>query len=152
MNTEERRDHNGVVRELKDTETQLRWANKRIEELEQARRRVPNDDGGPGREDTYWLRTKLQAAIQHLRDVEDYYRFLGGEPQGFNMIRADRARDLYETILEDFVNGKISRPTRAELERALRTCAGAWANVYEEAVVGNGTQTVSEFVATVLPA
>ena len=88
-----------------------------LRQTEQERRRVPSDDGGPGHEESYWLRAKLQASITHLRDVEDFYRLRGGLPDGFNTLRADRARDLYEAITEDFVDGKTTRPTRAELEQ-----------------------------------
>lgn len=97
-------------------------------ELEQAerardeqRRRVPSDEGGPGHEESYWLRLKLQGAIQHLRDVEDYYRVHAGMPDSMNMLRAERARALYEAITEDFVNGKATRPSRADLEARLAT-------------------------------
>ena len=88
----------------------------RVDEAERARKRVPSDEGGPGAEELYWLRAKLNASITHLRDIEDYYRLLGGSPEGFNMVRADRARQLYEAITEDFVNGKMTRRTRAEAE------------------------------------
>lgn len=85
---------------------------------------VPTDEGGPGKEETYWLRRKLDASIQHLRDIEDYYRLRGGTPESFNAVRAERARDLYEHILADFVNGKLTEPTRydaleAERDRAV---------------------------------
>jgi len=80
--------------------------------------RVPSDEGGPGHEEAYWLRQKLQASIVHLRDIEDYLR-MSGTPR--SMERADRARSLYEQISEDFVNGKIDRLTmrqRAEAAEA----------------------------------
>jgi len=80
--------------------------------------RVPSDEGGPGHEEAYWLRQKLQASIVHLRDIEDYFR-MSGTPR--SMDRADRARSLYEQISEDFVNGKIDRLTmrqRAEAAEA----------------------------------
>jgi len=78
--------------------------------------RVPNDEGGPGHEEAYWLRQKLQASIVHLRDIEDYLR-MSGTPR--SMDRADRARSLYEQISADFVNGKIDRLTmRQRAERA----------------------------------
>jgi len=80
--------------------------------------RVPSDEGGPGHEETYWLRQKLQASIVHLRDIEDYFR-MSGTPR--SMDRADRARSLYEQISEDFVNGKTNRLTmrqRAEVAEA----------------------------------
>ena len=80
--------------------------------------RVPSDEGGPGHEEAYWLRQKLQASIVHLRDIEDYLR-MSGTPR--SMDRADRARSLYEQISEDFVNGKIDRLTmrqRAEAAEA----------------------------------
>jgi len=80
--------------------------------------RVPSDEGGPGHEETYWLRQKLQASIVHLRDIEDYFR-MSGTPR--SMDRADRARSLYEQISDDFVNGKTNRLTmrqRAEVAEA----------------------------------
>jgi hypothetical protein len=73
--------------------------------------RVPSAEGGPGHEEQYWQRRKLNAAIQHLRDIEDYYRTRGGDPEGFNMVRADRARAIYEQISDDYLNGKRNRPT-----------------------------------------
>jgi len=82
------------------------------------RGRAPSDEGGPGNEETYWLRQKLQASIVHLRDIEDYFR-LSDTPR--SMDRADRARSLYEQISEDFVNGKTNRLTmrqRAEAAEA----------------------------------
>ncbi len=81
---------------------------------------VPTDAGGPGREETYWLRQKVDAAIRHLRDIEDYYRVKPSlHPQSFNAVRADRARQLYEAIIVDFREGKMTRPTRAERLAAL---------------------------------
>lgn len=85
-----------------------------VERLQQAQRRVPSDEGGPGNEEHYWMRAKLGAAIMHLRDLEDFYRLRGGTPAGFNQVRADRARQLYEAITEDFLNGSMTRPTTRE--------------------------------------
>jgi len=104
----------------------------------------PTNEGGPGHEQTYWLRSKLRAAIMHLRDVEDYYRMLGGRPESHNQARADRARDIYEQITEDFVNGKLSVPSvkaerdalRAENER-LRAALGTIADMDQEGPVEN---------------
>jgi hypothetical protein len=93
---------------------------------------VPDESGGPGREETYWLRRKLRAAVTHLRDLEDYYRFLGGLPEGFNMLRADRARDLHQRITEDFINGKRGIETRAELEARLQAAERALREVGRE--------------------
>jgi hypothetical protein len=84
---------------------------------------VPTKAGGPGHEEKYWLKHKLYASIRHLRDVEDYYRLKGGLREGFNLIRADRARSIYEQITEDFLNGKRDVPTMRE--RAKR--AEVWA-------------------------
>jgi len=75
---------------------------------------VPDSSGGPGKEEVYWLKRKLNESIRHLRDIEDYYRMKSGTPVSFNMIRADRARSLYEQISEDFLNGKINQPTMRE--------------------------------------
>lgn len=79
---------------------------------------VPDRSGGPGHEEVYWLRRKLNESIKHLRDIEDYYRIKGGTPRSYNMIRADRARSLYEQISEDFLNGKTNRPTMRERAEA----------------------------------
>jgi len=84
--------------------------------------RVPSDEGGPGNEETYWLRQKLQASIVHLRDIEDYFR-MSGTPR--SMDRADRARSLYEQISEDFVNGKIGSLTMRQRAEAAETQAAA---------------------------
>lgn len=72
-----------------------------------------------GHSERYWLRQKLAASVRHLRDVEDFYRVRGGLPVGFDMIRADRARSLYEQISDDFLNGNVQVPTmRDRAERA----------------------------------
>jgi hypothetical protein len=75
---------------------------------------VPDRSGGPGHEERYWLKRKLNESIRHLRDIEDYYRMIGGTPRSFNMIRADRARSLYEQISDDFLNGRSMQPTMRE--------------------------------------
>lgn len=85
----------------------------------------PTDEGGPGKEEECWLQAKLKACIRDLRDIEDYYRLeRGGSEDSPNMVRADRARQLYEAIGEDFLNGKLTRPTvreRAEAAEAALT-------------------------------
>lgn len=95
---------------------------------------APSDAGGPGHEEQYWQRRKLDAAIRHLRDIEDYYRTRGGLPEGFNMIRADRARAIYEQISDDYLNGNAKRPTLAQrldaAEGALREIANAACRVF----------------------
>jgi len=80
--------------------------------------RFPTTAGGPGHEEQYWLNQKLKASIRHLRDIEDYYRLRGGTPRSPNMIRADRARSLYEQISDDFLNGKRNVPTMRERAEA----------------------------------
>jgi hypothetical protein len=78
-------------------------------------------EGGPGREERYWLKGKVGAAIRHLRDVEDFYRVTrGGLPGSRNEILADRARAIHEQLTADILNGKTTEPTvleRARLER-----------------------------------
>lgn len=130
-----------VMAERDATVARAEAAERERDELRESLRPVPTDEGGPGKEETYWLRGKLRAAITHLRDVEDYYRVQGGLPLGFNMIRADRARDLYEAITEDFVNGKRDRPTRAELERAVGRLEEA---LRAARPFGNGMDAVTE--------
>jgi hypothetical protein len=88
-------------------------------EREAERRREPSDEGGPGHEEQFWMRVKTRAAITHLRDMEDYFRLRGGLPEGFNMVRADRLRQLHEAITADFLNGKLTAPTtRDRIEAA----------------------------------
>lgn len=74
----------------------------------------PSDEGGPGKEETYWLRNKLRSAVVHLRDIEDYYIVRGGTPESPNVQRARRARGIYEQISEDYINGKLGTPTMRE--------------------------------------
>src|SRR4051812_40053424 len=81
----------------------------------------PTREGGPGKEEAYWLKQKLYESIRHLRDIEDYFRERGGTPDSPNMDRADRARSLYEQISDDFLNGRRDVPTmrqRAEAAEA----------------------------------
>lgn len=85
-----------------------------LADAERRRRSVPSEEGGPGHEEIYWFRAKLDAAILSLRDIEDYYRTKGGLRESFNMVRADRARDIYEQISEDFFNGRVGVPTIRE--------------------------------------
>src|SRR3990167_4338009 len=83
--------------------------------------------------DREWIRHKTQAAITHLRDLEDWaiLRFAGrGEDETDEeyavrlecapaMILARRARECYEHISEDIKNGKTTAPSmRERLERA----------------------------------
>lgn len=91
----------------------------RVEELEKERRRIPSNEGGPGHEEMYWLRAKLNAAITQLRYIEDYYRLKGGTPDSFNMERADRARSIYEQITVDFIHGRMGTPITAARVAAL---------------------------------
>lgn len=106
----------------RDDEIANRWKlEARIAEVERERRQVPSDEGGPGGpgyEEQYWLRAKLNASIRHLRDVEDFYRLREGLPEGFNMLRADRARSLYEQISDDFLNGNRDVPTMRDRAQA----------------------------------
>ena len=67
------------------------------------------------------LLAELEQAERHpdfvkMRDTfADYYRVeLGGEPDSPNMLRADRARSLYEQISDDFLNGRSTVPTMRE--------------------------------------
>ncbi len=94
--------------------------------------------------EAYWLRQKLNTAVGHLRDIEDYNRIFEGERYegSFQESRADRARSIYEQITSDFFEGKIDKPTmKQELEiaqaqvKALREAGDAilaeplpWAN------------------------
>lgn len=88
------------------------------EQLDGVTRR-PTEAGGPGKEEAYWMRQKLQASIGHLRDIEDYFRVeVGGEPGSYNMARADRARSLYEQMSEDFIHGRLGTPTMRERAEA----------------------------------
>lgn len=77
---------------------------------------TPTEAGGPGHELAYWQRRKLDAAIRHLRDLEDYFRLRGDETYADspNMRRADRARGIYEQISDDYLNGRSSAPTMRE--------------------------------------
>jgi len=74
--------------------------------------------GGPGKEEAYWQRRKLDAAIRHMRDLEDYFRLAGGTDDSPNMIRADRVRAIYEQISDDYLNGKTYRPMKERAEAA----------------------------------
>ena len=74
----------------------------------------PSEAGGPTHEESYWQRRKLDAAIRHMRDLEDYFRLAGGVDESPNMIRADRIRAIYEQISDDYLNGKTYRPTMKE--------------------------------------
>ncbi len=94
--------------------TRARAAEAALTEARDAQRPVPTGEGGPGKEEQYWMRAKTRAAITHLRDMEDYFRLQGGTPESFNQVRADRARQLYEAITADFLNGKMTRPTVRE--------------------------------------
>lgn len=78
----------------------------------------PSEAGGPGKEEAYWQRRKLDAAIRHMRDLEDYFRLAGGTDDSPNMIRADRVRAIYEQISDDYLNGKTYRPTMKERAEA----------------------------------
>jgi len=53
-----------------------------------------------------WLVRKLDAAMRHLRDAEDYAR-LDANFQG--MPTADRIRFIYEQITDDIYNGQSSK-------------------------------------------
>ena len=97
----------------------------------------PSEAGGPSKEEAYWQRRKLDAAIRHLRDIEDHFRLGAGTPESPNMIRADRARAIYEQISDDYLNGKTYRPTMKEravaaegerdrLREVLETSVGCW--------------------------
>lgn len=103
------------------------------------RRRVPGDEGGTGREEQYWMRAKCDAAITHLRDMEDYFRLRGGLPEGFNMLRADRARQLHEAISAYLLNGKRGVPTVREradaADTALRARDAELAEAYRQTVL-----------------
>lgn len=115
---------------------------EQLEAAELARRPVPTNEGGPGHEERYWLRAKLDGAIQHLRDIEDFYRLRGGLPESYNMARADRARSLYEQITEDFVNGKLGTPTLKEQLEALRgEVRRAQASIALELYAGSRSKT-----------
>ena len=82
--------------------------------------------------DSDWIRLKTQAAITHLRDLEDWaISQFGGREDGESdasfkarvenasaMILARRARECYEHIAADIKNGKTSEPSmRERLER-----------------------------------
>ena len=136
------RDENGASRALDHAMVRADAAEKERDEARDALRppRRPNDEGGPGKEDSYWLQQKLNAAIRHLRDIEDEFRCRRGVPEGFNMIRADRARSIYEQITDDFLNGKrdvLTMKERADaaearvvvLENALREIARFGASI-----------------------
>ena len=76
------------------------------------------DLGGAGSTDAYWQRwqrMKIDAAIRHLRDIEDYYRPMGDNI--FAQARADRVRDIYEQLGDDYLYGNLGRPTMAERVR-----------------------------------
>ena len=73
---------------------------------------VPAED--TSKAETYWQRQKLDSAIRHLRDIEDFYRTRGGLGMSRNQVRADRARAIYEQITDDYLNGKMTRPTLKE--------------------------------------
>ncbi len=81
-------------------------------------RPASHDDGA------YWLTQKLDRAVGHLRDIEDYYRTSWeGLPErfvgSFHEARADRARSIYEQITSDFYEGKLGQPTmKQELDAA----------------------------------
>lgn len=109
-----------------------------LEELDAARRKEPGVEGGPGKEETYWLRVKLDACVQHLRDIEDFYRIRGGLPESFNTIRADRARSLYEQISEDFISGKVTVPTMRERAEAAEALVGLLREAHTRLLVSEG--------------
>ena len=79
----------------------------------------------PEQDESYWLRQKLNMAVRHLRDIEDYNRSSwAGLPErfegSFQEARADRARSLHEQITADFFEGNLILPTMKEqLEIAL---------------------------------
>ncbi len=79
---------------------------------------------GPGQGKADWLRRKLDAAVRHLREIEDFNR-IGDFPPGtyegsFQEAQADRARSIYEQITSDFYEGKLGQPTmRQERDAAL---------------------------------
>lgn len=105
----------------------------------------------PEGQDTYWIRAKTQAAITHLRDIEDWAigefgAFVPGETdEEFEarlanapmMVLARRARECHEHITRDLKNGRATVRSlgeeidylRAENER-LRS--GRSMNVMEE--------------------
>ncbi len=79
----------------------------------------PDDDGA------YWLIQKLDSAVRHLRDIEDYNRTSWeGLPErfvgSFQEARADRARSIYEQITSDFYEGELGQLTmKQERDTAL---------------------------------
>ena len=80
--------------------------------------------GDPTYTEEHWIRMKVDAAIRQLRDLEDAFR-PSGEPGSFNEQRANRARDIYEQLTSDFLNGKINRPTIAQRLAATELALGA---------------------------
>ncbi len=107
---------------------------KRVQALEAAaaaRSLGPRPTDEPGHERAYWLRQKMDAAIMHLRHIEDYSRSHWDEgipPEGsFDEATADRARNIYEQITADLLEGKLDTPpitqrlsaTEAERDRLL---------------------------------
>lgn len=80
-------------------------------------------------QDTYWIRAKTQAAITHLRDIEDWAigafggRVPGETDEEFEarlanaplMVLAQRARECHEHITRRLKNGKRSSSPDDEL-------------------------------------
>lgn len=76
----------------------------------------PHEDAGGTTHEREWLTQKLQAAVRHLRDLEDYYRV---QPNELAQLRADRARACHEVITVDFLRGNVNAPTLYEAAKAL---------------------------------
>ncbi len=101
--------------EVAELQEQLDAANER---LHIGAKPSPDDDG------EYWIRQKLNSAVRHLRDIEDYNRIWDGAPGSyegsFQEARADRTRSIYEQITSDFYEGKIHTLTmKQERDAAL---------------------------------
>jgi hypothetical protein len=97
------------------------------------RRNIPQfpDLDAPGEPEAYWQRMKVNAAILHLRDIEDYYRPVAGL---FSQARADRVRDIYEQLSEDYLNGNLDRPTMVQQLTQARQDRAALMEALEESL------------------
>ena len=84
--------------------------------------------------DRRWIRAKTQAAIVHLRDLEDWaILYFGGRNERETdeayavrlegapaMILARRSRECYEHISADIKNGRTTEPSQVERAQAER--------------------------------
>jgi hypothetical protein len=92
-------------------EEALDKAAKAEAELKVARIEADRLDPGKSPDRTNWLLPKLDAAVRHLRDAEDYARL----NHNFERLpTADRIRFIYEQITEDIYNGSSSKPGHFE--------------------------------------